>query len=309
MRIFRRPAFGAVLLALALVSGACRPGGGGTTTGGEAKGTVKVGVSGAFTENEIVAEMYALILENAGYKVERQLNLETREISQPAIQEGEIDLKPEYVGSLLLFLDPKAPASSDGGENADQLRNLLPDGLELLALSEVNNVNAFVVTKDFAEKNNLSKISDLKPLAANLILGAPGECAERPLCIPGLRDKYGITFKQHKALREAAQRVTELKVGSAQGGVDVALLFSTDGPISKEGFVILEDDQELQPAENIAPLIRTKVLNEEIESLLNGLSAKLTTKKMSELNAKVDIDNEDPEEVAKDFLVEEDLLT
>ncbi len=163
MRQNRRIVLGAALLALAVVLGACGSGGDDTTPGdGEDKGTLTVGVSAAFAENQIVAEMYAQVLEDAGYSVDRQTDLESREIIYPALKSGDIDIAPEYLGSLLLFLDPEAAATSDPQDNVDLLKPLLEkDGIELLEPSEANDTNAFVVTQETAEKYDLETVSDL----------------------------------------------------------------------------------------------------------------------------------------------------
>jgi len=295
------------LLALALLATACGGGDAGNKNGEEGKGPITVGVSGAFAENQIVAEMYAQVLEKAGYEVKRQLDLDNREISQPAMEKGEIDVKPEYLGSLLSFLDKNAKVSSDPDENERQLKTLLDaKGLVLLDRMEANDTNALVVTKQTAEKSNLAKVSDLAPVASELSLGGPAECPERPFCIPGFKQTYGITFKGFKPLDAGGPlTVAALKQGSPNG-IDVAVLFSTSSVISKEKLVALEDDKALQPAENLAPVVRKEALNPQVRKLLN--SVKVNTKQITDLNAKVEIDKEDPSDVAKDFLEEQGLL-
>jgi osmoprotectant transport system substrate-binding protein len=300
MRNSRRLFLGAAGLALLLVLSACQPG------GVEQKPTLTVGVSGAFAENQIVAEMYAQVLEDAGYTVNRQLDIRSREISQPALETGEIDIKPEYLGTLLLFLDKSATATSDPQGNADKIADLLePKGITLLEFSQANDTNAIVVTPNTAQKHGLSKVSDLQPVAGQLIFGGPPECPNRPFCLPGLQQTYGIQFKEFKPLDVGgALTVAALE----QGAIDVALLFSTSGVISEKGWVLLEDDKGLQTADNIAPVVRDDVLNDEIRTLLNSVSAKLTTENITELNAEVEIDKKDPADVAKAFLEEEGLL-
>jgi osmoprotectant transport system substrate-binding protein len=300
MRNSRRLFLGAAGLALLLVLSACQPG------GVEQKPTLTVGVSGAFAENQIVAEMYAQVLEDAGYTVNRQLDIRSREISQPALETGEIDIKPEYLGTLLLFLDKNATATSDPQENADKIADLLePKGITLLEFSQANDTNAIVVTPNTAQKHGLSKVSDLQPVAGQLIFGGPPECPNRPFCLPGLQQTYGIQFKEFKPLDVGgALTVAALE----QGAIDVALLFSTSGVISNKGWVLLEDDKGLQTADNIAPMVRDDVLNDEIRTLLNSVSTKLTTENITALNAEVEIDKKDPADVAKAFLEQEGLL-
>jgi osmoprotectant transport system substrate-binding protein len=286
-----RQALPAVMLLMTLVLGAC---GGG------------VGVSGAFAENQIVAEMYAQVLEDAGYNVDRQLDIGARDVSQSALNSGEIDVVPEYLSSLLLFLDPNATAVSDTAESAEKVRALLEGkGLVLLEPSEADDTNAIVVTEETAEERNLEKVSDLAPIAGELTFGGPPECPERPLCQIGLRETYGINFKEFKALDVGGA----LTVAALDGGeVDVALLFSTSSVIKDRGFVVLEDDKGLQAADNITPLIREEVNNEEITELLNSVSEKLTTENITDLNARVELDKEEPEDVAREFLEDEGLI-
>jgi osmoprotectant transport system substrate-binding protein len=302
-----RQALPAVMLLMTLVLGACGGGdNGGDGAGTESKGDITVGVSGAFAENQIVAEMYAQVLEDAGYNVDRQLDIGARDVSQSALNSGEIDVVPEYLSSLLLFLDPNATAVSDTAESAEKVRALLEGkGLVLLEPSEADDTNAIVVTEETAEERNLEKVSDLAPIAGELTFGGPPECPERPLCQIGLRETYGINFKEFKALDVGGA----LTVAALDGGeVDVALLFSTSSVIKDKGFVVLEDDKGLQAADNITPLIREEVNNEEITELLNSVSEKLTTENITDLNARVELDKEEPEDVAREFLEDEGLI-
>ena len=298
---------GALLLLVTLLLGACQSDdGGGGAEETPSKGDVTVGVSGSFAENQIVAEMYAQVLENAGYNVDRQLNLQRREISQPALETGEIDLKPEYLGTLLAYLDPNASPSSDPEGNVEPLNALLePKGLTMLDYSPANDTNAFVVTKETADKHELTKMSDLAPVASQLRMAGPPECEARPFCIPGLRDTYGITFGTVEKIG-ACDSATANALDA--GKVDVALLCSTQSIIASKGWVVLEDDRKLQKADNIAPVIRNDVLNDEIEELLNGVSAKITTENITALNAKVELEQDDPGAVAREFLEEQELI-
>jgi osmoprotectant transport system substrate-binding protein len=307
MRRFRRPALGAAVLALGLVLSACRPGGGGTTQTEEDKGTVVVGVSGAFAENQIVAEMYAQVLEEAGYEVQRQLSIETRETSQPSLEEGEIDLKPEYLLSLLLFYDSDAGALTDPQEVVEELEPVLEEkDISVLEPSQANDTNALVVTKETAEEFDLTTIADLQPVAGQLVFGGPPECPERPLCQIGLTEKHQLEFESFEPIGACdAPTATALN----EGAIDVALLCSTQSVILAEGHVVLEDEEgAISGADHITPVIRTSVLNDEIEELLNEVSAALTTEKILDLNSKVEIDREDADAVAREFLTDEGIL-
>jgi osmoprotectant transport system substrate-binding protein len=311
MRKPRRIALGAALLALSLFAAACGSGesdddgGAGAGGGDEAKGSITVGAVG-FAENQIVAEMYALVLENAGYDVQRQLDLKTREVLQPAMRDGEIDLAPEYTGSLLLFLDPQAEPPSDAASGVEANNELLAEhDMTMLEPSEANDTNGLFVTQETADELGLTTTSDLAPVAGDLTLGGPPECPDRPFCIPGFEETYGITFGDFKALDVGGPlTVAALK----KGEIDVALLFTTSSAIEANGFVTLEDDKGLQPAEAITPVIRDDANSNEVTSLLNEVSAALTTEEMIELNSQVEIEHEDAADVAQGFLEDKGLL-
>ena len=307
MRRFRSSVLGAFLLAVLFIS-ACGGAGedeteGGTGESGGDKGTVTVG-SDSFAEAQIVGEMYALVLENAGYTVERQMDIESREVRLPAMENGEIDIAPEYLASLLSVLDPKATPTSDPEEVATELEPLLSEmGLETLEPSDVVDTNAFVVTQETADEFGLTSVSDLADVAGDMTLGAPAECPKRPFCIPGLKDVYGVEFAEFKPLEYGAT-ITALEGGA----IDVGLLFSTDGTIAEKGFVVLEDDKGLQAADNITPLVRSEILDGEIEELLNEVSAAITEEEITELNKRANVDVEDPADLAEEFLTDAGLI-
>jgi osmoprotectant transport system substrate-binding protein len=299
----RRGLIPATILAVVCTAAAsCTRSGGSETHRAQAgtKAVIVVGVSGAFAENQIVAEMYAQVLEQAGYTIERQFDLRSREISQNALESGQIDLKPEYLSSLLLFLDPNALASGDPADVAGQNGRLLqPRGISLLTPSPAQDSNLFVANSKTAQQFNLTTMSSLASVAGQLTLGGPPECPQRPFCIPGLHSVYGILFDDFEPLDVGGmQTVAALRSDEVQ----IGLLFSTDPSIQQNGFVPLVDDRHLQNAENITPLIRTEKLNPEVRRLLDAVSARLSTGKVTELVGEVVIDGRDAAAVAKDFL-------
>jgi osmoprotectant transport system substrate-binding protein len=308
MRGNRTAVLGAVLLALALVASACGSGGdddsgGGGGGGSESKGSITVG-SDAFPEAQIVGEMYALVLEQEGYEVERQLDLESREVRLPAMEDGQVDVAPEYLASLLSVVDPEAEASTDPADVSETLQAPLEErNLEILPYSEAVDTNAFVVTQETADEFDLSAVSDLAGPAGDMTLGAPAECPKRPYCIPGLKDVYGVEFGDYRPLEYGAATVQALSAGA----IDVALLFSTDPLIEENELVLLEDDQNLQSADNIAPLAHVDVAS-DVESILQPVTDALTTDGITALNARVAIEHEDAATVAQDFLEEEGIL-
>ena len=292
-RLFRRRAVGAVL-ALALAATAC---GSGDSTEGE---PITV-ASFNFNESVIVAEIYAQALERAGYTVERSMNLGNREVVKPALESGEIDLVPEYVGTIDSFLG--GSPTSDAEATHAEARGLFEElGVTLLAYSPAEDKNAYVVTAETASANDLTTISDLQPVAAELVFGGPPECPEREFCLLGLQTVYGLEFAEFVPL-DAAGPIT---IAALEGGdVDLALLFSSQGVIAEKGWVVLEDDMGLQSAENLVPAIRLDVLDEygdALSDLLSEVSEKILQQDLIEMNKRADIDGEDPELIAGEWL-------
>ena len=301
--VFRTPVLGAALIALALVAAACNGSGEDGDGDGESRGEITVGAV-AFAENQILGEMYAQALEDAGYEVSRQLSLDSREILQPAIESGEVDVAPEYLATLSAFLGGET--STDPDEQVEILQPLLEEhGQTVLDYSEAIDTNAFVVTRETADQFNLSAVSDLQGVAGDMSLGGPPECPEREFCIPGLRDVYGVEFGQFVPLDVGGPLTVE---ALSNGEIDVGLLFSTDGAIPANDFVLLEDDMSLQQADNIAPVVRSEVLNEEIRGILDSISEALTTEKMTSLNAQVTVEVGYRADAARSFLEEEGII-
>jgi osmoprotectant transport system substrate-binding protein len=268
------------------------------------RGEIVVG-STDFTEQQIVAEMYALVLEDAGYTVDRRYQLGAREVVFPALQSGELHVTAEYIGTLLEFINGGAgQATSDTEETLGLLQDQLEEGLIMLEPSEAQDTNALAVTQQTANQLNATKVSDLEG-RDDLVLGGPPECPQRPLCLPGYEETYGLSFANFRPLDAGGPLTTE---ALNNGDIDVGLVFSTQGAIAANDWVVLEDDKGLQPAENITPAVNEEVLNGEVEELLNSVSAVLTTEKVIELNRRVDIDGEAAEDVALDFLETEGVL-
>ena len=282
---------------------------GATTTSAEddvERGEITV-ASFNFSESHIVAHIYAKALADAGYKTEVREGLGNREVVGPALEKGEVDLYPGYAASDLEFYNKGAgEATPDADETVaklnDQLKELKAEALEP---SGAININAFVVTKATAEKHDLSKVSDLAAVAKDLTLGGPAECPQRPFCAKGLKDVYGVEFGTFRPLEPGPLTYNAL----GDGDIDVAVGFSTDGAIAANDFVVLEDDKNLQNADNIVPIISTSVLNDEVREILNEISSKLTTEDLTELNKRADIDKEDPDALAEEWLKDNDLLS
>lgn len=279
-----------------------------TTTAGEdeEKGEITV-ASFNFSESHIVAYIYAKALEEAGYQTDVREGLGNREVVGPALEKGEIDLYPGYAASDLEFFNKGAgEATPDADETVtklnEQLKKLKAEALEP---SGAININAFVVTKETAEKHKLAKVSDLAAVAKDLTLGGPAECPQRPFCAKGLKDTYGVEFGTFRPLEPGPLTYGAL----GDGDIDVAVGFSTDGAIAANDFVVLEDDKNLQNADNILPIISTSVLDDEAREILDNISSKLTTEDLTELNKRADIDKEDPEALAEEWLKDNDFLS
>jgi osmoprotectant transport system substrate-binding protein len=315
MREHRSIVLGAALLALAIFAGACASGGddepadgspSATTESAEPKGEITVGVSGAFAESQVVAEMYAQVLEDAGYTVNRELNLDSRDVGNAALEDGEIDLKPEYLAFELPTLDPEADPTGSPDEVAARLQEAAEaNGLTTYAYSPANSTNAFVVTSDTAGELGVATMSDLADVSGDLVLGGPPDCPKRDFCIKGLSDVYGIEFAEFRPLDFGGPQTVE---ALRAGAIDVGLLFSLDPTIYSEGWVILQDDQGMQPAGNFVPLVRQDVDSEELRALLDPVTQSLTDENMLDLVGRIVIDEEDIGEVAASHLEEAGLL-
>lgn len=298
MRTFgRKGVIGAILLVVALVAAACSSG----DDSGSREGTTIIIGSANFGESELVAEIYAQALEADGFTVERKFNIGAREIYAQALEAGELHLVPEYVGSALSYKG--GTPTSDTATTTEDLRAIwAEDGISVLEPAPAQDKNGFVVTAATATAGGFATVSDLASANGTLVLGGPPECPEREFCLQGLESVYGLQFAEFKPLDVGGP----LTVAALEGDeIQVGLLFTTDGVIAAKGFVLLEDDQGLQPAENLIPALRTDIASEydgNIESVLNAVSAELTTGDLTEMNKLTGYDGEDPAQVASDWL-------
>lgn len=288
----------------ALVASAC----GGVGTPGGTKPPITIG-STNFSEQLVLGELYSQILEANGYSVNRRFNLGSREIVFPALQSGQIDMEADYLATLLAFVDKNATGSTDPKQTAATLQTALtPKGVTVLDYAPAVDQNGFVVTKATADKHKLAKISDLAPVASQLVLGGPPECPNREFCALGLKSKYGITFKEFKPLDAGGALTVQALVG---GQIDVGLLFTSDATIAVRGFVLLEDDKQLQLSDNVAPVVRNEYLakaGDEFKRIVNSIAPKLTTAELTGMNKLVEVDKKDPKDVARDWLKKQGLI-
>jgi osmoprotectant transport system substrate-binding protein len=309
MRVNRAGAVGAILLVLAFIAGACGSGddskdnASSNTTSAKPKQAITI-TSANFSENEMLADMYGLVLEKAGYPVTYKLKLGAREVIQPALESGQVDFIPEYAGNYLSYLDKNAGAM-DVPKTVDALRTVLrAKNITVLDASDATDADAIAVTKDFASKNGLSSLSDLSKVKTPMTLGGPSECETRSTCKVGLEQTYGIKVA-FKAL-DADGPLTRAALD--HGDVQLARVFTADADIKEKGYVVLDDDKHFQQAGNVVPVMRTDKLDDTVKDLVNKVSAKLTTDKLIDLNKSVQVDKEDPKAAAEKFLKDNSLL-
>jgi osmoprotectant transport system substrate-binding protein len=259
--------------------------------------TIVIG-SQAYYSNEIVAEAYALVLEDAGFQVERQFSIGQRDVYVPAIVAGEVDLFPEYSGNLLQYFNPEASETS-AEDVYNALVAALPAGLTALTLSGASDQDSYNVTKEFATENNLVSIGDLAALA-NVTLGGPPELTGRPYGPQGLLTTYGVTV--------AFEATGETTVESLVAGlIDMANVYSADPRIQQLGLVTLKDPQGLFLASNLVP-IASEAVNADARALINAISLAMSAEDLVAMNVRSVEEQLSAAVIARDWLVSKGLL-
>ena len=290
----------ALLVALALPLAACGASGNdplnnndgsGSSTSGE---QVVVG-SADFSESVLLAEIYAGALRAKGINASTKTGIGAREIYLKALEDGSVDVVPEYTGALALYYDPKFD-QKDPEKVYEAVRGLVPQDLVLLEKSAAEDKDSLVVTQDTAKKDSLTTMSDLAKVSGGLTLGGPPEMKERPQGLPGLKKDYGMEFGSFRPIKGSL-----LSEALKNGQVDVANIFSTDPSIAANGFVVLKDDKKHYGSQNVVPLVRQDKA-EAVTDALNAVSAKLTTEVLSGLLQQTDIEKKDHAAVAETFL-------
>ncbi len=273
--------------------------GAGMLLAGAAAHAQTVTIGGAnFSEQSILANIYAKALEKKGLEVKTRLNLGNREIIIPALKSGEIDIVPEYLGALLNYYDPKTVVTRQQDVEAE-LKKVLPPEFTLLKASAAESTTAWAVRADTAKKYHLKTLSDLAKVANQLVVGGPPEVVTRALGLPGLERVYGIKFKRVETL-DMGGPLSRMALNSKR--IDVATVVSTQGNLAKEDWVVLQDDKHEQPSQNVVPLVRKAALTPQISEALDEVSAKLNNKSLTELNQQVDLQHADPATVAGDWV-------
>ena len=264
-----------------------------------------------FPEATLVASMYEQLLEDAGYTVDTKL-VDSRDAYMPTFP-GDVDIVPEYVGGIVNFLNAQANGAEaepfeagDRQQLADDGADLLEEaGIELLDLSPATDTNAFFVTQDYSDAEGVTTLSDLE--GKSVVLAAAPDCEGRLDCEGGLSDEYGIDVTKVLELGYASDQTYQSVIS---GESELGETSTTDGTLESQGLVVLEDDKQIQPAQNLVPALSTEFLdaNPDIADTLDALMAALTTENLTELNGRVAVDREKPEDVALDFLQQEGLL-
>lgn len=272
------------------------------------KPTVVIG-STNFEEQTIVANMYADVLKHAGYPVKVEPSLGTRAIVVPALEHGQIDLEPDYAGSLVNFLAGNGatlPQSKTAGAAERYLKaHLKKYKVTVLPVAKAIDTNVFAVTSTTAKKYHLTTVASLKSVASKLTLGGPPECPTNEGCLKGLESVYGLHFSSFKATDEAGPiSVADLKNGQVQ----VVELFSSNGMVQSNHFVALKDTKHLEGATYVIPVIRKSFDKSGVRKALDKLSKKLTTSALSSLNLKVTTTKQQPAAVAKTWLTQKHLI-
>jgi osmoprotectant transport system substrate-binding protein len=287
----------AALAALATVAAAC----GSTNTPAPAsKGTLTV-AGFNFPESSILANLYGEALAHDGYTVNYKLNLGTRKVIAPALQSGQIDLYPGYAASELEYYNNSAgEATADPAATTAKLNTYLSK-INAIALtpSAAFDGNAYAVTKATATKYNLTKLSDVTPIAGQLVFGAGPECPTYKFCLPGLMSVYGLHFKQTLTLDTDGPAT---RAAFKNGSIQVGLVFSSDADLNALGLVVLQDDMHMIAADNVVPVIRTAVDTDEVKNVLNKVDAGLTTADLVTMNSQVELLHQDADAVATAYL-------
>ncbi|MFD3440387.1 ABC transporter substrate-binding protein [Streptomyces sp. NPDC058685] len=269
--------------------------------------------SAGFTESDLLAQMYALLLQNAGYSTEI-LSVTNREIYEPALESGQIDVVPEYAATFADWLNAKANGpkagtvgSPDLAVTMTALRGLAtPRGLTVLDAGKAVDQNAFAVSAAFAEKHHLKTLSDLGRSRQPVRLAAGDECVQRPYCEPGLKKTYGIDIT---AVDPKGVGTTQAKQAVQSGQDQMVLTTTTDGTLDDFGLVLLEDDKHLQNADYIVPVVnRSRAGSAGVTNALGKLNSVLTTADLAAMNEQVDSWRRLPEDVARDYLESKGLL-
>ena len=270
----------------------------GSGSGSSAAGAAIVVGSADFTESKILAEIYSQALKAKGLQSSTKLGIGSREVYIKALQDNSISAVPEYTGNMLLYFDANATATT-ADEVEKAIPAALPSGLKVLKSSAAVDQDVYVVTKDYSAQNGITSLADLKKIASGAILGGTPELEKRPYGPEGLEKVYGAKFKEFKPYAKYPPKISDLDANKIQ----VASFFTTDSIIGEKGYVELKDPNSLILPQNVIPLVRSDVAdNATATSALEAVQGALTTDDLITLDKKVDVDHQDPDQVAGEWL-------
>jgi len=296
---------GAIATASAIALAGCATSDPTATDPSESTGDTIVVGSFAYPESEILGEIYAQALENAGLTVERSFNLGPRQTTIPALEDGSIDLMPEYNGNLLFFYDTESAARSTDEVDAE-LAEKVPEGFQVLDSSPAEDQDAYVVTQKLADAEGLATIGDLTKIEP-FSLGANPQFGELGYGIPGLKSVYGVKDVKFVSIEDFGGPDTVKAL--VDDAVQVADIYTTSPDLVKENLLVLEDPENLIAAQNIIPLLNTDSYSDELATALNAVSAALTTDDLIALRDRVEGDEKaQAATAATDWLTEAGLL-
>jgi osmoprotectant transport system substrate-binding protein len=263
-------------------------------------GTIRF-VAYDFSENQVLVDVYAEAARRVGLPVTVDQDGATREVVEPALEQGVVDVVIDYLGTVSQFVLRQEVRGRPAEEVRTALEQALgPREVTVLDPAPAEDQNGFAVSNSFAAEHHVGRLSELAPFAPDLVFGGPPECPDRPLCLPGLEEVYGIRFKEVRSMPSRAATVEALQVGD----IDVGLLETTDARRFTAPIILLIDDRELQPHENVVPLVRTAVLDrwgDRLRTALDETSARLTAQEVVALNRAVDVDGLTPQEAARQW--------
>ncbi|MBD8011717.1 ABC transporter substrate-binding protein [Microbacterium sp. Re1] len=264
-------------------------------TGGD---TIVVG-SQAYYSNEIIAEIYAQGLENAGFTVERTFNIGQRDAYMPEVESGNIDVFPEYTGNLLEYLDKEATATSPDDVYA-ALKDALPDGLTALQYADASDQDTYTVLTSFADENELTSIADLSKLSEPATIGAAPEFEQRPYGPAGAKEAYGIDL----TFSATGQGTLEALLA---GTVQVADIYSADPAFQTEDIVALEDPENMILASNVVPLVSSDIAD-QVSEVIDSISAELSAEDLVAMNVQSTVDQKSSADIAEAWLKDKGLI-
>ncbi|MEV4669381.1 ABC transporter substrate-binding protein [Microbacterium sp. LWO12-1.2] len=268
-------------------------------SGSGSSDTIVVGSQGYYS-NEIIAEIYAQALEGAGFTVEKKLNIGQRDAYMPEVESGEINVFPEYTGSLLEYLSTDGVDVTSPDDVYKALQETLPDGLTALDYAEASDQDTYTVLKSFAEENDLKTIGDLAKVTTPLTIGAAPEFEQRPYSPAKAKEVYGVDL----AFSATGQTTLESLLA---GQIQVADIYTADPAFETEDIVALEDPENLIISSNVVPIVSSDIAD-DVSDVLNAISAKLTAEELVSLNVLSTVDQKSSADIAKQWLTDNDLL-